>query len=100
MIITAFTGLRLLAPILFGGLQKVKKQPSVAAGEYAVIVILQNSWWSTFLRSSNGEELMPAIIQIREFPEARCGIENVKIPWRQQLAPNILFSNDDKKAGD
>ena len=83
MIITAFTGLRLLALILFRWriLQKVKEKLNrLAAGEYAVIYITEQLAAQLSAEISKySEELMPAIIQIPGIAgNTGAGIENVK----------------------
>lgn len=99
MIITAFTGLRLLALILFRWriLQKVKRSLTVwQPGEYAVIYITEQLAAQLSAEISKySEELMPAIIQIPGISgNTGAGIENVKKSVETAVGSDILFSNE------
>lgn len=99
MIITAFTGLRLLALILFRWRipQKVKRSLTVwRPGEYAVIYITEQLAAQLSAEISKySEELMPAIIQIPGISgNTGAGIENVKKSVETAVGSDILFSNE------
>ena len=98
MIITAFTGLRLLALILFRWriLQKGKRSLTVWQPEYAVIYITEQLAAQLSAEISKySEELMPAIIQIPGISgNTGAGIENVKKSVETAVGSDILFSNE------
>ncbi len=99
MIITAFTGLQLLALILFrwripGGTPE--KLNRLAAGEYAVIYITEQLAEQLSAEISRySETLIPAIIQIPGISgNTGAGIENVKKSVETAVGSDILFSNE------